>query len=880
MSFVTKLSKLVPTMLTHVSCRALSTTHNIDLTTPSNLFNAAVDETIDALRKTTNIPDPRIKMLLTTEEIDAARESTFAAAAFGAPVAKDFAKAGLGLPPISGAPYAYMNVGIQRYVRELSNQKMGTVAYPQYRVPPIMAGAIPTETIQEFYMLMANSFFSQFEGATHPDFNTFFRSIYPTGFHPKMEINVDVTGNNLGRAIEAAAAQALAEQLAISKGYCPHSQAMFRALITGDSQARSKSIGPMVSSLSELARRNLPAFGGWFVQSNGAMISSQTAETPEAAAWKHIQDLQQQTGGLITVLKAPVNIAYVFDTLSAVRTVSKQSFETGRFGAAVTYGLPRFGGHASDKPQMSQAELEKQVHDYAKQVSAILMQLSVDGVSGPEMADRLEHRQALAEESVQCILKQPIRMDSARLISLSQPGPLTPPAGRDIQFPIAYFTQQPSGPAKLGATIFDDAMLKIAKGIEADGGVTIIISQENTAPASRVSVYGELQQTASRHGDAGAEPKGFIQLGVNEQLQVHLAAQLRVVLERNLEKGSKKVVIFVRLPHHDFVADHAAADASYYGGINQLETGENSATICIYDGFSLAQFDSERGYWHAKVGYNHNNPNLGAFMASPNNIVYAPMDMRMFQSLLPDAVEQNTTHSRQVFFPAPTKAFAAQHHDIELPEKMGIHDVVSVTTDGNAPRNGKKLVIVTYGPDAAGIISHLQSLSIAADVKVVPSNQTPNALRSYFLKGIKTGDNFDVIYMGQDPGNFFLSEMKTKIDSDCQTLADQLAHGGSYRSSGLAPEAAFSAYGNGESLQHPSDLSAMLRARGLLQDPTTISAPASATKVRASIRVAQEIGEARLIKAGEAAEFKVEIDNPDKTERVSVSFAVEAGSDV
>lgn len=101
---------------------------------------------------------------------------------------------------------------------------------------------------------------------------------------------------------------------------------------------------------------------------------------------------------------------------------------------------------------------------------------------------------------------------------------------------------------------------------------------------------------------------------------------------------------------------------------------------------------------------------------------------------------------------APTSSFGLLHPKMPSEkEAFSVNDVLKIDlgADGsNPPENGRRLVIMTYGPESKMLAKTLADHNVSADFFVLNYNRAPNALVS-FLEDFK-GEEIDVLLVDQN----------------------------------------------------------------------------------------------------------------------------------
>ena len=110
--------------------------------------------------------------------------------------------------------------------------------------------------------------------------------------------------------------------------------------------------------------------------------------------------------------------------------------------------------------------------------------------------------------------------------------------------------------------------------------------------------------------------------------------------------------------------------------------------------------------WLARVGEHHNTPEYSSYAADANTVMAVPADMNVLSACMPEMVRLHDM-GRFIVAVAPTASFGLLHPKLASLEgranPVTVNDILKVDFQGKgkvASKNGRKLVVLSYGPDS------------------------------------------------------------------------------------------------------------------------------------------------------------------------------------
>jgi len=860
---------------------------------PSSLYEQLSKAVVSDLRKIPKLGDERndkLGKLLTKGERQAYLESLIVNVGFGQPIAAAFDKSCFGLPLMGAALYSHMFAGLGNYI----SKKSGMPVEKAMRVHTYYRTPIVVEEMQRMGFsltdiddIVAKQFFLQYwsgDPFTSPDkhvFNPMVRAFYP----PLSQMGSG--GTDLGRETEMAAAMSFCEGL---EGL----PQPLRIISTGDTGPFTDGAMHALQHMIEAEERGIKIPLLFLVNSNNSAISARIDygqhQGDDGDFGVHrIQDRFSRWGSLVE----PGFTSWAEDPaegIEAIRKAVDQIFETGKPSWCICRFPFRPGGHASDGSPASDDLLLSQFERFK---SALVGQLAVaapPGTPGSELADQLESRFSAINGAVQHALTGNKILTRHDIEELSAPGQTTTFAknpGKMIELSADYLLgKRQKAFAGMGNDIYAKAINETMDVAREKNRRVRYVHQENhhrNQTDTRGGVYGELDKISNENLE------NFVGLMPQEAQACQIGMAMRSVLPKS--DSGESGLVFVKGPHTVF--NEHAKDHIKYAAYRFLDSGHHSNHIYVFDGGSLALQDKgqvpdpqtgemkDRDMWLARVGEHHNTPDLSSFAHDANTIMALPLDMNMFARQVPAMIELHDL-GRMVVCMVPTAAFGGLHPQLPFDEpKIDQNDCLLVKFGGkNKPLNGRRLLVVGYGPDVKVVAKELVEQDLEAEMAILSFNRKSNALTRYLDEIAVAGHECEVIVVDPNPGATMMAPIVFKT-------RETLGYPETLVFTFCTIHKSFVPYGNGNVLLNQMDMRASLMGRGVipggkeveLMPDVRIPMESHGLEVRKTTPVYTDVEE-RVLFAGsgsESAPMQEAVFAPMDGDGVVVSYMVATG---
>jgi len=790
---------------------------------PDQFFDQIVEGVKHDLRAIPVIDgDPRLQKMLSKVERHGFQESVFTNMGFSKPVAVNFMKSALGLPKMGASVYSHLWAGLTNYVLEKKGLPMDPTREqlesaihlaPYYRSPLL---------IEEFWRMgyssgelreiVAKAFFMQYwsgdYGVDPLMLNPMIRTFYPMGRH------ISTSANDLGREIEFQSAKLCAMGL-------DGIQQPLTILNAGDTAPFTDGAMSTLQHVMEASERGVSMPIIFLVNANNSAISARLSGDAGDAlkdAEEGVQRIKQRFD-FWGELMNPGFVTQAEDVVEGVqmmRDAVDQVLATGR----PTYCISSFPfrplGHASDGSPANDALLLAQFHKFKDTLTQQICSACDPGTPGADVAAALEDCTLEIEDKIAHALKGTKIMQRPEIEEYSIPGitEIKKEPGQIYDLPSGYLLNKGMKSFDgLGADVFGKTLSAAMTKLEEAGRNVRYIHQENHTPNktdTRGGVYGELNQVSEHH----LRTK-FVSLLPNEAQIAELGAGFRA------SQGPDSVV-FVKGPHTLF--NEHAKDHMKYAAFRHTETGEKTGHIYLCDGGNLCSREREnitlengqvveRDLVMARVGEHHNTPYYNGYMADANTVLAVPVDMNFFRVSLPNMIDLQTK-GRMVMTFLPTSSFGLLHPSLPkgvFPDSgVTQNDIIRVNFPGRKPRNGKNLVVVTWGPDSKWIASTLAQEGIEATMFILSYIRAPNSLVRHLDEVANTGVPTEVVAVDPNPEAGLIAPIM-------EVVKQKLLYPDSLFFSSCFVEPAFVPCGLGENLLAAKDLLRLLSMRGLIE---------------------------------------------------------------
>jgi len=263
-----------------------------------------------------------------------------------------------------------------------------------------------------------------------------------------------------------------------------------------------------------------------------------------------------------------------------------------------------------------------------------------------------------------------------------------------------------------------------------------------------------------------------------------------------------------------------------YAAYRYADSGTYANVMYFFDGGSLATLEKakvtgengeevNRECWLARVGEHHNSPAYDGYNMTNTNMC-VPMDMNVFDACLPELMRLQDI-GRMVIGVVPTASFGLLHAELKLPSPINQNDTLHVVFPGkNEPLNGKKLVVVGWGPDCKMIAKTLVAEKINCELFILNYMEPANSLIRYLDELAQKGIATEVLCVDPNQKSAFIGPVITQMKkalgypqdlvfTDC-TIDDH-----------------FVPYGLGDGLLNASDLVRALKERGVLESSESVA---------------------------------------------------------
>lgn len=287
-----------------------------------------------------------------------------------------------------------------------------------------------------------------------------------------------------------------------------------------------------------------------------------------------------------------------------------------------------------------------------------------------------------------------------------------------------------------------------------------------------------------------------------------------------------------------------------------------------------------RDMWLARVGEHHNTPEYSSYAADANTVMCLPMDMNVLSACMPEMVRLHDM-GRFITCVAPTSSFGLLHPKLNAladhnKPSLSVNDVFKVDLEcgadiaKQAPLSGRKLVVLSYGPDSKGVAQTLVDQKVDCEMFVINYNRVPNALVNYLES--KTEEDLDILLVDQNCNAALMNPVVTELKQKLGTPRNW------FFAECTIPQT-FIPYGYGEPLLQASDIVLALQNLNVIEGGAAPK-PVSSTSVKkaASVEKPKEVSAAGG--GGAAAGESVTVKAPMDGEGVYITFHKKVGDAV
>jgi pyruvate/2-oxoglutarate dehydrogenase complex dihydrolipoamide acyltransferase (E2) component len=764
--------------------------------------------------------DTKIADFLSKEEQEAWFDALLMNLIFPKGVHTHFDKSCFGLPLFGSTVYSHMNAGLGNYAM----QKMGTsnieeaLRYITYYRTPV----IPEELYRLGYSqdqvleIIAKQYFMQYwSGSPFTEkkdpliFNHMVRSFYPCDSH------VGSGSTDLGRDCELQAARL----------FCMGKEGMrppVTVLNTGDTGFFTDGAIHALQHIAEARELGYAMPLIYLINSNNAAISARLdyGERYGDNGDYAVERIEKRFEMWGERLIEPGFTTWAHDVsggIEAMRMAVDQVLETGRPTYVIARWPFRPGGHASDQSPAPEEMILDQFVKYRDVMVNQLISGAPEGMSPGEIADRVKSMEDKVMGKVEHAITGVQVLDRKDIRELCQPGSetvLAHEAGEPVKLNVNYLLGKGQKSfAGMGSDIFGRAINEQMNLGDEDGRAVRYVHQENHHQGkhdTRGGVYGELNPIEAKHMDK------FVGFMPQESQVVQVGAAYRSVLP----PGNR---VFVKGPHTIF--NEHARDHIKYAAYRYCDAGSHANHIYLFDGGSLAFqekdafIDKETGdevirdLFLARVGEHHNTPEYSSFAGDANTVMALPMDMNVLSASMPEMVRLHDM-GRMILGVAPTASFGMLHPSFPMPDGkkcLTVNDFLQVDVPGkNKPLNGKKLIVISWGPDTKMVARVLAQENIEAEIIVINYNRVPNALVTYLDDLAIAGTETEIVCVDANPNSALLGPVMSQLRMRLGWPRDLIF-------SECTIANAYVPYGLGDPLLQPADFLKALRNRDVIE---------------------------------------------------------------
>jgi pyruvate/2-oxoglutarate dehydrogenase complex dihydrolipoamide acyltransferase (E2) component len=438
------------------------------------------------------------------------------------------------------------------------------------------------------------------------------------------------------------------------------------------------------------------------------------------------------------------------------------------------------------------------------------------GVSGAEVADRLDEMCKKCDAATSLAISGNNILTRDEILELSCPGSTTvlsidEDPGELMELPVSYLTGKGVKEfAGMGADIFGRGINREMDKCDEEGRPVRYVHQENhhrNKTDTRGGVYGELSPIKDEHLDK------FVGFMPQEAQVIQVGMAYRSVL--------KDPLVFVKGPHTPFNAH--AVQYMKYAAFRKADSGTHANHIYIFDGGSLATREKEtivdpatgktveREIYLARVGEHHNSPEYAFLNPDANTVMCVPIDLNFLDRSLPEMVKLHDL-GRMVLGVAPTAAFGQLHPALKIPkETISMNDTFIVNIPGKKkPLNGKKLIVLTWGPETKMVAKTLMDEKLEATMLILTYMKPANSLVRYLDEFAMQGKECEVICVDPNPNSNFLGPVVLQ-------LKKRIGYPDTLRFTEATIDNAYVPYGSGDNLLNSADITTALKLRGVIE---------------------------------------------------------------
>merc|ERR1719171_2110109 len=188
-----------------------------------------------------------------------------------------------------------------------------------------------------------------------------------------------------------------------------------------------------------------------------------------------------------------------------------------------------------------------------------------------------------------------------------------------------------------------------------------------------------------------------------------------------------------------------------------------------------------------------------------------PIDLNFLERSLPEMVKLHDL-GRMVLGVAPTAAFGRLHPALKIPkEAISMNDTFMVKIPGKKkPLNGKKLIVLTWGPETKMVAKTLMDEKLEATMLILTYMKPANSLVRYLDEFAMQGKECEVICVDPNPNSNFLGPVVLQ-------LKKRIGYPDTLRFTEATIDNAYTPYGSGDNLLNSADIITALKLRGVIE---------------------------------------------------------------
>merc|ERR1719161_657910 len=219
----------------------------------------------------------------------------------------------------------------------------------------------------------------------------------------------------------------------------------------------------------------------------------------------------------------------------------------------------------------------------------------------------------------------------------------------------------------------------------------------------------------------------------------------------------------------------------------------------------------ERDIYLARVGEHHNSPEYAFLNPDANTVMCVPIDLNFLERSLPEMVKLHDL-GRMVLGVAPTAAFGQLHPALKIPkDSISMNDTFIVNLPGKRkPLNGKKLIVLTWGPETKMVAKTLMEEKLEATMLILTYMKPANSLVRYLDEFAMQGKECEVICVDPNPNSNFLGPVVLQ-------LKKRIGYPEALRFIEATIDNAYVPYGSGDNLINSADITTALKIRGVIE---------------------------------------------------------------